>query len=186
MPNILYIVKASVKMAEWKEVQGYPQYLLSNEGQIKFNGDNDNPEIEWPIWKNGTTALRDRNNTLSKIMSIHRLVAEHFVECILADKPKDCYYVKHIDGDKTNNRADNLCWSNSPHGLSMKPKLPRKPMASITLCDDETRQSIRVYTRCNGAKRNTDFRYKNIGKGKAMDKANEYVRQFKEEHNIED
>ena len=49
--TILYIVKASVKMAEWKDIQGYPQYLISNEGQIKFKGDNDNPEMDWPIWK---------------------------------------------------------------------------------------------------------------------------------------
>ena len=59
-------------------------------------------------------------------------------------------------------------------------------MASITLCDDETRQSIRVYTRCNGAKRNTEFRYKKIGKDTAMEKATEYAKKFKEEYNIED
>ena len=37
---------------------------------------------------------------------------------------------------------------------------------------------------CKGTKK--EFRYLKIGKDKAMDKANEYVRQFKEEHNIED
>ena len=186
MPHIVYIVKASVKMAAWKEVQGYPQYLLSNEGQIKFNGDNDNPEIEWPIWKNGTTALRDRNNTLSNIMSIHRLVAEHFVECILTDKPRDCYYVKHVDGDKTNNRADNLCWSNSPHGLPMKPKLPRQRKTSVSITNNDSRKSIIVYTLHNGKKHEKEFRYKKIGKDTAMEKATEYAKKFKEEYNIED
>ena len=79
-------------MAEWKEIQGYPQFLISNEGQIKFKGDDDNPEMDWPMWKNGTTTLRDRNNTLSKVMSVHRLVAEHFVEFNLNSKPRECCY----------------------------------------------------------------------------------------------
>jgi len=173
-------------MAEWKDIQGYPQYLISTKGQIKFKGDNDNPEMDWPIWANGTTTLRDRNDKLSKVMSIHRLVAEHFVECKLTDKPRDSYYVKHIDGDRTNNRADNLCWSNSPHNLSTKPKLSRKtPVpANVTMRDYEERHFIRVYTRCNGNKCNKDFNYKKIGKEKAMEKASEYVNTFKEEHDI--
>ena len=171
-------------MTEWKEVRGYPHFLISNEGHIKFKGDSDNPEMDWPIWKNGMTALRDVNDRLSKPMLIHRLVAEHFVECELKDKPRDGYYVKHIDGNKTNNRAGNLCWTNSPHGLSLRPKLPRKPTANVTVRDYEERQSIHVYTRYNGNKHEKEFRYKKIGKEAAMDKANEYVKTFKEEHDI--
>jgi len=179
-------------MTEWKEIQGYPRYLISNEGQIKFKGDSDNPESDWPLWKNGTTALRDINDKLSKVMSIQRLVAENFVECQLTDKPSlDCYYVKHIDGDKTNNRADNLYWSSSPHGLSMKPETPRIPRIPrqlktsvyITHCD--SRKSLLVYTLHNGQKKQKEFRYIRIGKDAAMEKANEYVKKFKEEHNIE-
>ena len=63
MPHtILYITKAFGKMTEWKELRGYPHFLISNEGHIKFKGDRDNPEMDWPIWKNGMTTLRDVNN----------------------------------------------------------------------------------------------------------------------------
>ena len=50
--------------------------------------------MDWPIWANGTTTLRDTQGVTSKIMSIHRLVAEHFIE-----NPNGYRYVKHIDGD---------------------------------------------------------------------------------------
>ena len=173
-------------MTEWKVIQGYPHFMISNEGQIKFKGDADNPEMDWPIWKNGTTTIRDENGKSSKPLCIHRLVAEHFVECNLTDKPRDGYYVKHIDGDKNNNRADNLYWSNSPHKLSMKQKIPRKPKSIVTIRDNEKRLSIVVYTHLNGKTREKEFRYKRIGKEAAMEKATEYVKNFKEEHNIED
>ena len=113
-------------MAEWTDIRGYAHYLISNEGHIKRKGDNDNPEFYWSIWKNGTTTLRDSNNKLSKIISIRRLVAEHFVECKLTDKPnRDCYYVKHIDGDLKNNRVDNLYWSISTQGPYTMRRRPR-------------------------------------------------------------
>ena len=49
-------------MADWKDIQGYPQSLISNEGHIKRKGDDDNPEFDWSMRKNGTTSLRDSNN----------------------------------------------------------------------------------------------------------------------------
>ena len=185
---LIYQTKHSDTMTEWKEVDGYPNFKISNEGHVKFKGDNDNPEIDWLIWNNGRTALRDIHDRLSKPMSIHRLVAEHFVECTLTDKPRDSYYVKHIDGDITNNRADNLYWALSPHGfIPQKPRLQRQlrqPTTTVSIRHREHRQTIAVYTLHNGKKQEKEFRYLKIGKDNAMEKANEYVKKFKEEHGI--
>ena len=62
----------------------------------------------------------------------------------------------------------------------------RQPTTTVSIRHREHRQTIAVYTLHNGKKQEKEFRYLKIGKDKAMDKANEYVRQFKEEHNIED
>ena len=69
--------------------------------------------ITWPDKRCGrTTAL------------VHRLVAKCFV-----DNPMPLLYtqINHIDGDKTNNRAENLewcdCWLNMQHRKAMRKTL---------------------------------------------------------------
>ncbi len=45
---------------------------------------------------------------MNKEMLVHRLVAETFVP-----NPNSYRFVRHIDGNKENNRADNLEWVES-------------------------------------------------------------------------
>jgi len=172
-------------MTEWKVVDGYPNFKISNEGKLIYKASDDSSEIEWPVWTAGRVSLRDENGKSSKPLHIHRLVAEHFVECQLSDNPnRDCYYVKHIDGDLQNNRADNLYWSISVQGPYTMRRRPRQLKTSVSIRETDSRHSITVYISHNGNKHEKEFRYKRIGKEKAMEKANEYVKKFKEEHDI--
>lgn len=93
--------------AKWKNVRGYEDlYIVSDDGEVvgmgrgralsqttNFNGD---PCV--------TLARDGSKNTIA----VKRLVADAFVD----DGPGR--YLRHIDGDRSNNRADNLAWSISP------------------------------------------------------------------------
>ena len=61
---------------------------------------------------------------------------------------------------------------------------PRQLKTSVSIRENDSRHAITVYTLHNGNKHEKEFRYKRIGKEKAMEKANEYVNKFKEEHDI--
>lgn len=111
---------------EWKDIEGFEGlYRVSNKGRI-FSV------------RNNKILKQSKNNTYYKItlrypknrkifcFRIHRLVAKHFIP-----NPKNKKTVNHIDGDKNNNRIDNLEWAttkeNNTHailnGLS-KPATP--------------------------------------------------------------
>lgn len=99
--------------AKWRNVRGYEDlYIVSDDGEVmgmergkklaqttNFNGD---PCV--------TLARAGRHSAIA----VKRLVADAFVD----DGPGR--YLRHIDGDRTNNRADNLVWSISPHTPSKR------------------------------------------------------------------
>lgn len=80
---------------------------------------------------------RDYNGKTTK-KSVHRLVASHFIE---NKKPGIYDQINHIDGVKTNNKADNLEWCDqklnmkhaSEHGLINRISEQRKEQAKINL-----------------------------------------------------
>jgi hypothetical protein len=90
----------------WKEIENYPNYFISNDGQLK------------KIYKNGVELIKSSyvhrnkykrvnmsNKDGVKYFSLHRLVALAFIENTLNKED-----VNHIDGDKLNNNVNNLEW----------------------------------------------------------------------------
>ena len=88
----------------WKTVVGFEGlYAVSDSGEIYSHITQKNLK---PAKKRGG----DYQVTLSKdgtltYKTVHTVVAEAFLE-----KPEGKYQVNHKDGDKSNNRADNLEW----------------------------------------------------------------------------
>lgn len=92
---------------EWRWIKGYDGlYQISNFGRLKsFRNKKENGKILSNIDKRGwyfTVNLFDETRKMST-QRIHRLVVEAFI----GEIPKG-YHVHHKDGNKQNNRVDNL------------------------------------------------------------------------------
>lgn len=85
---------------------GYPKYEVSNYGRIKSLSTNGKDTIRKQTLKNGYLYIGLSNNEtkVRKTYVLHRLVAQIFLG-------ENKNTVQHLDGDKTNNRLDNLTYS---------------------------------------------------------------------------
>jgi len=81
----------------WKNIPGAPGYSVSDQGRVQ------GPQVR----TYGSTTPRGYKvvGVLSVTRTVHRLVAEAWVP-----NPGGRPNVHHIDGDKCNNRANNLQW----------------------------------------------------------------------------
>ena len=89
---------------EWKDIVGYEgAYKVSSNGDIYSMVSH---KIRKTFFdKSGYPTVKLYKNGSGKNYSVHRLVAEAFIERKLGKN-----YVNHKDGDKTNNAVDNLEW----------------------------------------------------------------------------
>lgn len=128
-----------------KVIEEYPRYIVTSFGRVyslntkRFLKQHKN-RGGYFIVNMCIAGLKPRN------ARVHRLVAKAFLEEISADKPD----VNHIDGNKENNRIENLEWSNKSlngfhaHKLGLNVCNPQKGskhgMAQLT---DEDVRAIR-------------------------------------------
>lgn len=111
--------KITMDQEIWSTIENYPQYLVSNKGNVKSlsrktpmpnNGYRIEKEriLSARIGSHGYYYINLANFEGQKSFCIHRLVALAFVEPV-EGKEK----VNHKDGNKLNNLADNLEWATS-------------------------------------------------------------------------
>lgn len=89
-------------MANWKPISECPDYEISDCGDVR---NSTTGRVLKPYRNNGYSHVVLCDSIGHHRRSVHRLVATEFLE-----NPKNYPMVNHLDGDRTNNRVDNLEW----------------------------------------------------------------------------
>jgi hypothetical protein len=90
-------------MEEWHIIKDFPNYSVSNFGNVKNNKTN---KIMKLCIKSGYYHIGLSNNIIRKVLKVHRLVAFAFIE-----NPNNKLEVNHINKNKCDNSITNLEWS---------------------------------------------------------------------------
>lgn len=150
-------------MEEWKDIEGYKGYQISNLGRVRtYNKTTYTNKHGIRHWKN--RILKERIDKKNKMLSvqlykngkgksylIHRLVGVTFL-----GKPTDKNMtINHKDGNRLNNKLENLEWlsleENIRHGFrnglyhtQKKIKLINKITKEIYYIDSMTKASLKI------------------------------------------
>ena len=90
-------------MAEWRTVADHDGYSVSDSGDVR--NDRTGKHLKPIRFSSGYAFVTLCDDSGHHKKTVHRLVASAFL-----DNPRGCRQINHIDGDKLNNRVDNLEW----------------------------------------------------------------------------
>ena len=114
----------------WKAISGYEGYEISSLGRVKsldrlVKTDKGLRKVNERILKQKTSSTKYlrvcvSKNSNSKFLSVHRLVAQQFIE-----NPENKPQVNHIDFNRANNNLSNLEWTTAQENMDHSVKAGR-------------------------------------------------------------
>ena len=137
-------------------VKSLDRYVLGKDGKLHFK-----KGVMFSILYNKRVDVYEvhlRKNNKRKCFKVHRLVAEAFIP---NDDPENKTTVNHIDGNRANNRTDNLEWAsyseNEKHSydkLNRPINIPKKSKRK-TIAIDKINNIKTIYESIESASRST-------------------------------
>lgn len=110
LKNICILVKKLKNMENWKEIEGYTDYMVSNLGRVKSLKFSKEKILKSSKLNNGYLFVNLCKDGKYKPYLIHRLVAQAFLP-----NPDNLPQVNHRNENKTDNRVENLEYCNSQY-----------------------------------------------------------------------
>lgn len=112
----------------WKPVLGFEQYYMVNRSGDVLSLRSGRLRVPVPNPQNGYLAMMLSGVRETKMVYVHRLVAEAFVE-----NPNGYGFVNHKDENKRNNNASNLEWCTKAYNNTYNGKTQRccKPIVQV-------------------------------------------------------
>ena len=139
-------------MKEWREIDGFPNYMVSNTGEIKSLNYNKTGKEKVLIphkLSNGYLGINlYDDNKRSCYLLIHRLVAQAFLP-----NPNGYRIINHKDENRSNNSVNNLEWCNYKYNLNygnrnskLSNSLTNNPFFSIPVLQySKTREFLKEF-----------------------------------------
>lgn len=110
-------------MGEWREVIGYPNYIVSESGAVMSK--KRQCLIAQNIGRGGYYHVNLWRNNQMICQSVHRIVAMAFLE-----NPHNKPQVNHIDGTRLNNHVSNLEWATAAENNMHAARVLKRPFAN--------------------------------------------------------
>nr|WP_320057866.1 HNH endonuclease [uncultured Bacteroides sp.] len=92
-------------MENWRFVEGNEDYMVSDQGRVLSLKCNETRIMKVDVKNRGYGSIKLCTRGLLIRNLVHRLVAKNFLP-----NPKNLPEVNHLDGNKLNNRVENLEW----------------------------------------------------------------------------
>ena len=130
---------------EFKRIEGYDNYLVSNYGNVKNNKTN---RIIKQNTHNGYRRICLCKKGKQKSFFIHRLVAKAFLE-----NPDEKPMIDHIDNNPANNNVKNLRWCSQKDNLANQGKRINNKSGFKGVCFNKPLNKYQASININGKKK---------------------------------
>lgn len=147
---------------EWREIEGYSRYLVSNYGRIwsktrvVSTANKNTKTIRKGMFRKSRinmygyeTCNLQGDNGKNKHLKVHRIVAQAFIP-----NPKKLKTVNHLNFDKKDNSVDNLEWASHSENIQHSYDAGRREDAK-----EIAREVCRVNGKKNKGKKKANYQY---------------------------